>query len=60
MAISIARRRRPHVDLSNSESVLVAAAEAMPGATNDANTKAAHQALSDSMRVRPAWLSPRA
>jgi hypothetical protein len=49
----------PHVDVSNSEKVLVAAAEATPAATNDADTKVeARESIKPfpirRVRVRPA------
>jgi hypothetical protein len=53
----------PHVDVSNSERVLVAAAEATPAALNDADTKAeARQSIKPfpirRVRVRPAVHNP--
>jgi hypothetical protein len=52
-----------HVDVSNSERVLVAAAEATPAATNDADTKAeARESIKPfpmrRVRVRPAVPNP--
>jgi hypothetical protein len=52
-----------HVDVSNSEKVLVAAAEATPAATNDADTKAeARESIKPfpirRVRVRPAVHNP--
>jgi hypothetical protein len=52
-----------HVDVSNSEKVLVAAAEAAPAATNDADTKAeAKESIKPfpirRVRVRPAVHNP--
>jgi len=52
-----------HVDVSNSEKVLVAAAEAAPAATNDADTKAEAKEFIKPfpirrVRVRPATANP--